>query len=547
MKKIVIDKEEGIAEVIDRVLAEADPDIALVIPKGSTLGRSVKNFHLLKREAEGAGKTVVVESVDDTILAFAKQSGLESSHPLWRGVQTSEGGMSDIVPVSRVERRSTEIETETEKATRGKRKKKVESVKLTVRSEEEEVSAEPNVTTEDEAEEEAQEEVERNEWTPGRGISRKSVWIGVAAIAAVLAVLGIMTWSFGRVGIAINFKKTPWSYNSAFLADKSVSKANAANNVIPAQVFSTQKNTTQSFPASGNANVSVKAQGTITIYNAYSSAAQQLVATTRFVTPDGKLFRLVNTVTVPGASVTNGQIVPSSIDAAVVADQPGPAYNVGAVPKLNIPGFQGSPKYDAFYGAFAAGTTGGFVGKRAVPTAGDIASAKDKISSMLQTNLKSDLTTSYPNSFKILDGATSVQVTKLTVNSATDDKGNFTVTGEATLQAIGFDEAAFKTFLLSLAQGQKPNSVWSALTLTYSGVKPDFTKGKLNFSVNAQGTLEPAFSADDFRTSIEGKSIGEARAAIVALPDLADGKISVWPMWLWSVPGNPSKIEVNAN
>src|SRR5258708_13087993 len=117
MKKIVIDKEEGIAEVIDRVIAEADPDIALVIPKGSTLGRSVNNFHLLKREAEGAGKTVVVESVDDTILAFAKQSGLERSHPLWRGVQKSEGGISAIVPSRRVQRPRTHIEPDTPKAT----------------------------------------------------------------------------------------------------------------------------------------------------------------------------------------------------------------------------------------------------------------------------------------------------------------------------------------------------------------------------------------------------------------------------------------------
>jgi hypothetical protein len=546
MKKIIIEKEEGIAEAIERILAEPDTDITLVVPKGSTLGRSVKNFHLLRREVDGAGKEVVVESVDDTILAFAKDSGLESSHPLWRGVQASDGGgMADILPVRRND--SGDKEEEEERSSSKKRKKKVAPVRLTVRTEEATVT-EMSAGADEEAEEEAEKEIEREEWNddePRR--SRKLIWGGIAALIVVFGVLGVMTWSFGRVGITINFKKNPWSYQGAFLADKSVSKANAANKVIPAQVFSTQKNTTQSFAASGNANVSVKAQGTITIYNAYSSAPQQLVATTRFVTPDGKLFRLVSTVTVPGASITNGQIVPSSIEVAVVADQAGPTYNVGAVPKLTIPGFQGSPKYNAFYGALPNGTSGGFIGKRAVPTAADIAAAKDKISSTLQANLKSDLTTSYPNNFKILDGATAVQVTKLTVNSATDANGNFTVYGEATLQAIGFDENAFKALLLSIAQDQQANSVLSSVTLTYSGVKPDFTKGNLTFSVAAQGMLEPAFSADDFKGSITGKSIGDARAAIAALPDLADGKISVWPMWLWNVPGSPDKIEVNAN
>ena len=65
--------------------------------------------------------------------------------------------------------------------------------------------------------------------------------------------------------------------------------------------------------------MSQKAQGTLTIYNAYSSAPQTLVATTRFVTPDGKIFRLTNEVTVPGAKITNGQIVPSSINAPIAA------------------------------------------------------------------------------------------------------------------------------------------------------------------------------------------------------------------------------------
>ena len=271
------------------------------------------------------------------------------------------------------------------------------------------------------------------------------------------------------------------------------------------------------------------------------------MASTRFVTPDGKLFRLASAVTVPGAQVTNGQIVPSSIDTTVVADQAGPAYNVGAVDKLAIPGFQGSAKYTAFYGQLKNGASGGFTGTKAVPTAADIAGAKTKVTAALQANLASDLTTSYPNNFKILDGATNVQVTKLTVNTTTDASGNFTVFGEASLQAIGFDETAFKAFLLSLADEQTPSSTFSALALDYGAVKADFTKGTVGFSLAATGTLEAAFDADAFKTGITGKSIGDARTAVAAIPGLADGTISAWPMWLWNIPGDPAKVQINAN
>jgi hypothetical protein len=538
MKKIIIDREEGIAEIVDRMLAEPDTDITLVVPKSSAIGRSVKNFHLLKREADAAGRAVIVESVDDTILAFARESGLGHSHPLWQGVQGT-GGIADILPVS--------FEEE-EKPVHKKRGKKVEAVKLTVHAEEDEENG-------DDEEEETEVTTSANESDsaaaydeePRQRSPRKFMWGAVAVIALVVIALGVTTWSFGHATITIDFKKTPWNYDAAFVADKSASKANAANKVIPAQVFSVPKNMTKSFPASGSANVSLKSQGTLTIYNAYSSAAQDLVATTRFVTPDGKVFRIISGVTVPGAKITNGQIVPSSIDAPVVADQAGPAYNGGAVAKLTVPGFQGTPKYTGFYGALASGTTGGFIGTKAVPTAADITNAKANVTAALQAGLASDLTTSYPSNFKILDGATNVQITKLTVTTTTDSSGAFPVFGSATLQAIGFDESALRSLLLTLAQDQKANSVFSTSTIDYSNVKADFTKGTLSFSITAQGILEPAFSADDFKGSILGKGMNEARSAIAALPDLADGNISAWPMWLWNIPGDGGKVNVIAN
>lgn len=555
MKKITLEKEEGIAEIIDRMLEGDDDEIALVIPKGSALGRSVRNFHLLKREADAAGKLVVIESVDDTILAFAKQSELEASHPLWRGVRGA-GGVSDIIPANGED---MELRQEGERSAPKKKKKKVEPVKLVVHEEEGEEAevtlGEEGVETFEEKEsrffskrsapEMGDEDDDEEEGESRRG-SRKVVW-GVAVVVLILIVLGVITWSFGHAAIAIDLQKQPWNYTGSFAADKSVSSVNGTNGTIPAQIFTSQKNATQLFPASGSANVSLKAQGTLTVYNAYSSAPQDLVATTRFVTPDGKLFRLVANVTVPGAKVTNGNIVPSSIDTTVVADQSGTNYNVGPVAKLTIPGFQGTPKYDAFYGALASGTTGGFTGTRAVPTATDITNAKTKTTAALQANLTSDITTSYPNNFKILDGATNVQVTKLTVNTTTDSNGNFSIFGEASLQAIGFDESAFKNYLLSLAQAEEANSVFSDLNLNYGNVHADFTKGRVSFALTASGTLEQAFSVDDFKASIAGKSVSAARAAVSAVPGLANGKISVWPMWLWSIPSNTAKITVTAD
>ncbi len=66
-----------------------------------------------------------------------------------------------------------------------------------------------------------------------------------------------------------------------------------------------------------------KAEGSVTIYNEFSNAPQPLVATTRLETSDGKIFRIVKGVTVPGTTLVDGEIKPGAIEVQVVADQPG--------------------------------------------------------------------------------------------------------------------------------------------------------------------------------------------------------------------------------
>lgn len=586
MKKIIVEKTEGIAEVIDRILNEPDKDVAIVIPKGSALGRSVSNFHLLKREADSAGRNVIVESVDETILAFARESGLDSNHPLWRGVRTSGGGVSDIVarheePMpfpKKPSKKSKAGDDEDDFAYRGSKHENADEDADEDANDDADKDDRRADTSADEeaAEEEAAEEKffspsaiarkvrntipsritsssdddedEDDDDRPrGRGGKKLGAWV-----VAILVILGIGAYVasvyFNHANITINFKQTPYSYQGQITANKSASVDDLSNGTIAAQIFTANKNVTQSFPGSSVQQVSQKAQGTITIYNDYSTAPQELVATTRFLTPDGKLFRITTNVTVPGATQnSSGTLVPSSIDAPIVADQPGPDYNVGPVAKLTIPGFANSPQANGFYGTIASGTSGGFTGQRATPTAADIALAKASTTAILQASLQGGFSGSYPNNFKILDGATAIQVTTLTVNTSTDSNGNFTVFGQASLQAIGFDETALKNDLLAQAQSQEASSTFKDINLTYNNVQASFANGTVSFSLNAQGSLEPALSVADFEDTILGQSVTSARSTISMLPNLDSAEISVWPSWLWNIPSDAGKVHITVN
>lgn len=580
MKKIIVDKNEGIAEVIDRILNEPDDEVSVVIPKGSALGRSVSNFHLLKREADSAGRTVVVESVDESILAFAKESGIESSHPLWKGVR-GVGGFSDIVSrrdedadggsvreKSQKDDEDEEEERHSKKSvhiTLGKHGKKV------VVAKEEEGDGEGGDETAEEEEtfggggsfeekEKTEPKAIRGRFFDGapdiddddrvpRRFPKKTVWIIVGAIVLIALGAWVASAFFDHANITINFKQTPWSYSDNFTASKNAVGIDPTTNIIPAQVFTSTKNVTESFPGSSVQQVAQKAQGTITIYNDYSTASQELVATTRFLTPAGQIFRITQTVTVPGETkAADGTVTPGSISVPIVASDAGPAYNIGPVAKLTIPGFDNDPGREAgFYGTITASTTGGFIGQRATPTAADIANAEASTTAILETDLQSGFAGTYPNNFEIPDGAATTTITTLTVNTSTDANGDFTVFGAATLQAIGFDQSALENYLLSLAQATEASSTFKTINLTYTGVVPNFKTGQVSFALSAQGSLEPSFSTAEFVTGIEGQSVASARSIIANLPQLSDGEISMWPSWLLTIPSDPNKIHVTVN
>ena len=549
MKKVYVDRTEPLDDVLNRILAAEEDELALVIPRNSKLGSSIANFHALEREAGKAGKRLVVESVDEEVLAFAEASNLESVHPLFSGGHMRS--LSDIVPREKVAAESPEISRKPAKKSAKKEKKVTLKVVPEIEADEkvekdfQRPPAEKDEDIPDAAEKEYAEDAEPAESPPR---SRAKIWI-TAAVILVLA--GAAVWAmstiFARAKVALTFNTIPWEGAVQVTADKAIADIDLAQSAIPGEVFRDSKNLTQLFPASGKSEVAQKATGRITIYNAFNSSPQTLVATTRFETPDGKIFRLDKQVIVPGAAVKDGKIIPASTEADVTADKAGEEYNVAPVARLTVPGFKGTPRYEGFSGELKSGTKNGFVGEKAVPTESDIAAAKQKTEEILRASLSSNVLNKRAQDFIIPEGASAMEITRLTVNQSTDANGNFSVFGEGSLTAIGFREEDLKSLLLQIASAERPNSEFHDLALTYQDISPRFADGRLQFKAEAKGSLTAKFSADEFGRRLAGQSSESARAAVLDLAGLADGKISLWPFWLRNMPTEAKKIKLNVS
>src|SRR3989338_2119317 len=94
--------------------------------------------------------------------------------------------------------------------------------------------------------------------------------------------------------------------------------ATAGAGELSFEVITVEKIETQSVKSSGTKAVSASASGTITVYNT-QTRSQALVATTRFQTPSGLIFRTPKAIVVPSAK--GG--APGQLTITVVADKPG--------------------------------------------------------------------------------------------------------------------------------------------------------------------------------------------------------------------------------
>ncbi|MBI3588976.1 MAG: hypothetical protein HY093_00980 [Candidatus Liptonbacteria bacterium] len=525
MKKVFVSKSDGVAEVVEKIIGEPESEVILVIPRETILDDSVSNFHLLKREAAAANKNIIIESVDEEILALAKASRIEAIHPLFKKKKSSS--LSDIVPMS------SEEATETVKTRKTKFSSLPSSPKVGM-----EKSSSPAVTKERKISREL--EVKKYHFP-----SRRATLIVIISLLLIGGGLYILN-SFRQAEIVINFSTAPFNYTGEITASASASKIDLTAKTLPAETFTEPKNLTETYPASSRKNVSLKATGQIVVYNAFSSESQALVAQTRFSTPDGKIYRLTNGIVVPGAKIVDGKISPSSIEATVTADQPGAQFNSGPIEKLSIPGFKNSPKYSKFYGSLVQ-ATGGFIGEKLVPIEKDIASAKDKTTRDLKAAFSSDLLNQKSAGFKILDGAKEVKITKISVNKNTDEKGNFSVSGEVEFRAIGFKEEDLKSLLLNLATKENPNSIFKEIQIDFKDVKANFDKSQLSFNVFVSSVLTAAFDQDSFKTQILGQDISAVRSSIKNLEGLSDAKVSIWPSWLSQLPKDPQRIKITVN
>ncbi|MDP3727268.1 MAG: hypothetical protein Q8R35_01360 [bacterium] len=371
------------------------------------------------------------------------------------------------------------------------------------------------------------------------------------AAAGVLVALGaiVPTAFFPQFAITIHPKaETVFVTPLEFRALTSITEARTPERRLPAIEVTTVKALTREFESSGKKFIQERAHGTVLLYNAYSSAPQSLIANTRIQDPAGKIFRLRSGITIPGARVNEGKIVPTSIPVDVIADEVGEDSNIGPA-EFHIPGFRGTPKYQGFYAKSETAFTGGFSGEARIVEAGDLRRASEELTRDAIAALRQELEARIPADPDFLspEGARELLITSIEQPKAGARYDRFPVTVSARGRVFAIRRSdlgeSLAALLLPAADGFHIRLAPAQPALALTGVR--IGSDEMQFTVSGELAYWREGDSSVIASVLHASTPAKAEAYLRGREEIASFRIRRFPAWLWFIPGRPGGLEIN--
>jgi len=311
------------------------------------------------------------------------------------------------------------------------------------------------------------------------------------------------------------------------------SKVDGGDSMIPVRIIEKEKEVSVSVSTTGKSGGSdQKSHGTVTLLNNFSADSQSLVATTRLETSDGKIFRLVSGVVVPGMTGEAG-----TINTEVIADQSGEEYNIDAKTKFTIPGFKGSAKYEKFSALSTKGMTGG--GKSGISDVFVVTKLdQDTVLREAFAKAKEDFLNEVRDTIdtgeKILDEKIDVSiVTPAQLLSVGMVANTLEYQGTFKIKAFVFSEKMVKEKIESMSIENIKSISFHPVSsnITYDDSFLDFASGTARIKAHALVTMESSINIEKLRAMISGKDMKSIEAVLGDFPEMKSIRVIFYPEW----------------
>ena len=541
--------EESIAYVIDRISGAPEDEVFLAVDASPEVFSDHINLKLLKREADNFSKKITIVSKTPHILEIAGQAGFAVSSDDINVTEVAETFVASATPADLSAKALASAEASREGG---------EMPIFSPEDNENELPWMRKKTAGDATElksEEAEEEKEVEEIIKNESLKKPSrkffSWKFIGAALGIVTVLGAGAFYFlsPKVTLNIILKKTAFNMDFKVTVDTAVSAIDLKSSKIPGQLIKLNKEISDQFASTGKQEKESKAEGEITIYNeSISSSAQRWVKTTRFKAKNGEIFRLKNDIIVPPATVVGGKVIaPGMITAAVVADQPGPQYNIEPT-DFTMPVFEGTTKFVTFYGKSSSPMAGGALSGIPFATKEDLDGAKSALIAKFNKSADELAGTEAPEDMKVLPRARLEPTFDFSAGDPGAD-GKFTAKLKANYGVFAFSESDVGNLIEQYIAGKFSDTQQSGAesrTITYSDESLGANNLSLGFTVKVSQMLKGSLDEAKIKNDLAGKNEEEMKEVLRANEVIESAEFSFWPVWISVAPRDPEKIKISA-
>lgn len=366
------------------------------------------------------------------------------------------------------------------------------------------------------------------------GLYRKIAFSFILLTVALLSV--IFYFSFLKVTIVLIPNQERINSNMIFDIYDKDTNASGGGKSVDGIVKSVGVNYEKNYPASGSEVIGKEVVGTVKIINNYTKN-QPLVATTRLLTSDNKLFRIKDTVNVPAGG---------SIEVEVYADEPSPEMAVGPT-KFTIPGLWAGLQEQIY-----AENSQEIVYRQKIKksiTQEDIDNSTRDIKQELLAKAKSDINGTYGDYSEIIFKINEDSVKSKVDGKVGEEKDELNVSMEADIVVVAFngeraEELAEQKFIASLPEN-KELIYFDNKNIVYSLNSYDEVQGVAAVSASFEGKITLKEDSNIIEVDkILGLNKKQLDAYLKALPEVAGYDVKYYPTFIKRVPKLVDRIKI---
>jgi molybdopterin converting factor small subunit len=367
------------------------------------------------------------------------------------------------------------------------------------------------------------------------GLYRKRAFFFITL--TVLLLFAIFYFSFSKLTIAINSSEEV--VNNNVLIDV---YSNENNDSIPSStslngsVMAIKSEAETKYQSSGEEIIGEEIVGTVKIINNYSKS-QPLVATTRLLSPDDKLYRIKETVNVPANS---------SVEVEIYADEVKKDRAIKPT-TFTIPGLWAGLQDDIY-----AESEEAFVYRTKTKdyvTVSDIEDAKEELEETMISKAKKEANRMFDNRYHILYDIDNSFSSFNTEAKAGDEIAEFSLSGESQVVVVAFLKEQAKSLakdkLSLLVPGDKEFKEFNESNLSYTLDSYSLKEGTATVKINFSGlmTIDDNTEIID-RSQLVNLNREQIRKYLDTYPEIKNYTLDFQPAFLNKAPSLADRIEV---